>query len=817
MSLGGWHFQCVGWPWWVVVPLAGLAVWALLGVQAPELNAQPPGVRRALRWLRGAACAALLLTLLEPTLTHSRRVAEPPLVAVLVDESASMSLKDRQMHPTRRLSEAVGLGLLAPALRPAFTNATRQAESDLRLIETAGPDSAVQQGVRQLGEWTRFRRACEVVRRTLVPQFEKSARVRVFGFDEQLLPLDPTSPTNRISGKGTDLEAPLTALTRDWAQENVGAVILVTDGRQTAGRDPSPVARALRARGALVGAVLVGDPAPPSDAVVAELTGSGEVFVDESIFLDARFRVVGESGRSWDLVLAQDGHDVQRRPVRVSGDWQTERFESPARQAGTAVFQVRIEPRPAGSTNRGPVTLGGTNPATPPQKPVTWDEASASNNSAGCTVNINQDPIRVFLADATPRWESRYLSALFERDRRVKFTRRFHSVIAGDPSQTFLPKTQGAWDQFDLVVLGDLDAVELRPEQQQQVTDFVARRGGFLVCLAGPRGMPKSFSLSPLANALPVKVANQAARDSSPVTVELTEAGRDHPITQVLSDPSFNQRLWPALPPLQWIAGSVVAKAGSAVLLEAQNNVRTPVVALQRFGAGRVLWMGTSESWRWRDRLGDRVHQTFWLQAMRWGLAARLRGKDPRLQVGIDRVSFKPGEAPELRARASTARGERIADPPHLKLEAIDSRGAVAAGSAREFALTPVPDSLDIWHATLPVLAEGRWRTTVTSPHPDLRGLSEVREFSVHEQAGAEGLELSADGAALARLAAAGGHMAVGLEHAEALARDLAARLKPRVRDRARTLSLWDNYVALMLVLGCLSAEWILRKRRGLP
>ena len=811
MNLPGWHLQCVGWPWWVVLPLTALAVWALLRLQSPEILAQPIQVRRGLRWLRGAACGLLMLYLLEPTFTHTSRVAEPPLVALLVDQSASMEVHDRHMDVGRQLSEAIALGLIPAAQRIIFTNETEQAEADILLVAGAGPDSAVARGLRQLGERSRFDRAVAIARQVIEPRLRSRARVKVFGFDTSLVPLDLDQPPASRHGQATDFAAPLANLARDWSQENIGAVFLVTDGRQTAGRSPVPVVRALRARGALTSAVMVGDPAPPPDAMVADLGGSSEVFVEESIYLDARFRVVGDSGRSWDLVLDQQGQEIQRKGVRPTGAWQTERFETPAREPGIALFQVRLEPRPAGVPN------APRPEAAAPRDTNDWEEASLANNRAEFTVNVNQDPIRVFLADATPRWESRYLSAMFERDRRVRLTRRYHSILASQPEEPFLPRTQGAWDQYDLVVLGDLDPTELRPEQQQHVADFVARRGGFLVCLAGARGLPRSFSLSPLLNALPVKVANQAARDSSPVTVELTEAGRDHPITQVLADPSFNQRLWPALPPLQWIAGSVVAKPGGLVLLEAQNPVRTPIVALQRYGAGRVLWMGTSESWRWRDRLGDRIHQTFWLQAMRWGLAARLRGRDPRLQVGLDRYVFAPGETAEIRARSSLANGERTGQPPRLRLEPIDARGAVIAESVRVSDFTLVPDSLDIWHHPVTGLAEGRWRLTVTSPHPELQSLAETRELSVRVPSGPEGLELSADGAALARLAAAGGHAAGGLEHADGLASDLAKRLQPRARDRLRTLSLWDNYVALLLVVGCLSAEWIWRKRRGLP
>ncbi len=277
---------------------------------------------------------------------------------------------------------------------------------------------------------------------------------------------------------------------------------------------------------------------------------------------------------------------------------------------------------------------------------------------------VNQDPIKVLLVDSTPRWESRYLAAMFERDRRVSFTRRYHSVIIEDRNTALLPKNQSEWDAYDMVCLGDLDTNELPPDQQKYAANFVAQRGGFLVCLAGPRGLPKAFSLGAMANLLPVRLALQSSRRPEPVTVALTPEGADHPIMQVLNDPGYNQKLWPLLPapPMDCRYGRCQARRHRPA--HRPEPRPDPHRRPQRFGAGRVFWVGTEETWRWRDRLAERVHQTFWLQVMRWGLAGRLRGKDPRLQVGLDRYLMTPSETAELKARVSVKNGEPITEPP---------------------------------------------------------------------------------------------------------------------------------------------------------
>ncbi|MGO8926314.1 MAG: PA14 domain-containing protein [Limisphaerales bacterium] len=983
-SIGsGWQLKLTGWPWWAVLLLAIAGVWALVRLYRKEMAALAPKIRQRLLLLRGAALALLILFLMEPSLTRRTTERVLPLAAIVIDQSGSMAVKDESMAPGAKLAEAIGLKLLPASVRPLKTNVVEQAASDQAILAGAKEGATLVKSLASLSELSRYERAVKLAQQTVIPTLQKNARVKTFAMDTGLAPLDLSKPAKLLPNRATDFEASLAALARNWAQEYVGGIVLLTDGRQTTGADPTPVIRSLRARGALLSGIMLGDPAAPPDAVVAEVSGSSEVFLGEPVPLSVRYRITGADEMDWDMVLTREGKELERRTVRGNGLWQYETFAFAATNAGINLYLARLELsreqsadwplRPPGSvtmefwnnvggervadlvenpafpkapsgtttldrleySDRGqqygtrirgfvvppqsgnyifwissddsselwlsrsenpndkvkvafvagyvqrgkwdgqpsqksqPITLKARRPyyfetlhkqgggedflsvgwqlpdgamerpipssrlagydektaASLAQRKVEllqaktnqWKEASLANNSAECSVVVNQDPIKVLLVDSTPRWESRYLAAMFERDRRVIFTRRYHSVIVQDQNQPLLPKTQAEWDGYDMICLGDLDGNELPPEQQNYLVNFVARRGGFLVCLAGPRGLPRAFSLGSLAGLLPVRVSLQPGKDSEPVTVALTTQGVDHPIMQILNDPGYNQKLWPLLPPLQWTADFVVAKPGATVLLSAQNPTKTPIVAVQRYGAGRVFWMGTEESWRWRDRLGERVHQTFWLQAMRWGLAGRLRGKDPRLQVGLDRYLMSPADAAELKARVATGRGDPITEPPVVKLGKIDDNGEVIAGSERTLEMLPMAEAPGIWRLSVQGLDEGLWRVTTSHRASELQGLAESRDLIVRSQNGVEGLDLSGDLPGLTRMANVGGHQAGTADQAEALMKDLASKLKPRNQERRETIRLWNSYASMALVMVLLCTEWVLRKRYGLP
>jgi hypothetical protein len=870
------------------------------------------------------------------------------------------------------------LGEKAHALLPALDAA--QEASDQALLKSSASAPALKSGLAALRTMSRFDRACRIASDKLAPLLAARAQLTFFAVDDGgLTPIqDPSKPGGFQPTGTTDFATPFSSLARSWAdRQHVGAVVLLSDGRQTAGVDPVPAIRALSARGARLAGVLVGDQGEIRDAVIAEVQAPAEVFHGETIRLDVRYRITGYPGKDWTIILLKDGTVYEKRTVRGEGKWQIERFELPDAQAGVHNFQARIE-RTDG--RRGVVGAGAlqrevwngiggyevhdltahpsfngkpsiselvttaevkddhenygerlrgfvvppqsgrytfylcaddkaelwlSNSADPGKKAKiadvfdwvengVWDkyesqhsqpvvlekgkpyylevlhkqaggsghvsvgwqlpdqqferplpgsrlatldasttagkgvvladpdadsdaEASVANNQADCSVVVNDDPLKVLVVDASPRWESRYLVNMFERDRRVEVVRRYHSVRVARGEKELLPPTQEELDSFDLVVIGDLAPGEMTAADQGRLERFVVRRGGFAVFIAGPRGMPTSYALGGIANLLPVRVVAAANANPAPAALAMTTAAHDNPIVSVLDDATLNRKLWTVLPPLGEIAQGVVAKPGAEVLLETANDLHVPVVAVQRTGAGRVLWVGSPEIWRWRDRIGDRVHQTFWLQAVRWGLGLRLRGKDGRLQAALDRALIAPHESAELRVRARHTDGSAVSQPPHALVGRLDEKGTIVAGSQHELELAPVPDADGQWHVTLGGLAEGHWRITVSSTDPELATLSEVRDLVVRSHQNQEGIDLGADLANLERLALAGGFHADTLDQSVPLITELCEHLESRDTPHRATHSLWDNFGALALVLSLLSVEWMWRKRVGLP
>jgi len=589
----------------------------------------------------------------------------------------------------------------------------------------------------------------------------------------------------------TDLATPLFRLAEREGQESLAAVVLCSDGRHTTGPLPEDAARALSARGVRLHALGVGAIKAPGDICIARLEGPISVFQEETIRLTAHVRGVGFKDREVKLVLRRDKEVLEERAIKfVTEEWRQEIFEVPANQSGANLFIASIEPLET--------------------------EALVLNNSAEAMVDVAADKLRVLVIDEEPRWETRYVASLLRRERKMVLDERWLRYGKGfDKSTPALPKEPGKLDEYDMIVIGDVPSERLGDEDQKRLAAYVSDRGGFLVVLAGKQAMPQRYLTGPVAELLPIRPVSSdptGAGLPSGQTVEriarvkLADPEQPPDIVRILRDPSLNQQLWPLLPELKFVHRPSYAKPGATALLVTDDARQDVVVASQFFGLGRVLYLGTDESWRWRHRVGDRVHAYFWSQAIRWGVSQRLVG-GPRLKVGLDRRRIRPGEKVEVLARPATAQGLPLTDA--IVVAEVDLKT-----SRRRVQLEPVADSRGIYRGILPNLPSGLHTVVVQVEDPGFEGVKGELQVMAREVAGQEGVELTRDVERLDSMAQAGGGQHVDILKAAELLETISAEGK--YKDKEDSFEIWSSYPALLLIVGLLSAEWLIRKRYGL-
>ncbi len=728
-----------------------------------------------------------------PTALAQGAEAQAQAIEKLAKEAGEIEAEKADSQ-AKLADKAKVLSALPPEITKLAAESQRVQDAADRAL-AASNNPAVTAALERLSTMDRSAVVSGMIDSKAAAEFGDRVKLVQYGFDTDLRELAANATSKDSAAKtatptDTDLATPLIHIAERHAQDSIAAVVVCTDGRHTSGPIPEDAARLLAARGIIVHTLGVGSESAPPDICIARLEGTQSVFMDETIKLTAHVKVAGLKGQKCNLVLSREDKTVQQRELTLGDDgWLHENFEIPADKPGPNVFTASI-------------------------KPLTG-EALTMNNSAECIVDVANDRLKVLLADELPRWESRYVASLLRRERKMTLDERW--LLSGEnlgPKPKALPQDEKALEDYEIIILGDIPAERLSEADQKRLAAYVADRGGFLVLLAGPRSMPQSYLTGPIADLLPIRQqapasmtsALTSATASERVRVKLDEAGATHEITRILHDPTLNEQLWTALPELHWVARPAYAKPLATTLLSTDDARKDVVVAIQNYGAGRVMYVGTDGTWNWRYKVADRVHAFFWSQAMRWGTSNRLIG-GPRLKVGCVRRQIRPGENVEILARPRDAQGHIVAD-------ATVTADLGDPAHPQHVQLTAVPDSGGLYRGDLQNVGAGVHNIVVKVDAPGFDGIQQEIQVIARDLAGQEGIELSRDSARLAAMAKAGGGRYMDILDAPELFSQLAGQGKERSVEKS--YEIWSSYPILMLIVGLLAMEWIMRKRLGL-
>ncbi|PQJ28560.1 hypothetical protein BSZ32_08585 [Rubritalea profundi] len=296
--------------------------------------------------------------------------------------------------------------------------------------------------------------------------------------------------------------------------------------------------------------------------------------------------------------------------------------------------------------------------------PITGDELLQNNTHIlDCAVLKNH--YKVLVSDTFPRWETRYLQNLFNRDPSIKMSsivfQPSHSFPGKNPKQPMtLPFDLKSWKLYDLVILGDLTPEYLTPVHQKLVANYV-NEGGNLIIMAGPNGMPARFIDGPLEPLIPMtKVADSVIHGSFIVHPPVNE-----PINRmVLLNRGQTQQVWQSIfqvTPQHTLVPWLKAKESARTLLTAtdkENGTTYDFCATQRYGSGRIAYFAAPCLYHLRFRFGDEYHAKLWGQLIRGMCVDSFGFSDTLIATRLDRQFWKLGEEIQGRLRIRNEYGE---------------------------------------------------------------------------------------------------------------------------------------------------------------
>ncbi len=395
-----------------------------------------------------------------------------------------------------------------------------------------------------------------------------------------------------------------------------------------------------------------------------------------------------------------------------------------------------------------------------------------------------------------------------------KFLRQ--GVESGTILQKGFPTDKSEFFRYSGLILGSMEASFFTFDQLRMISDFVSQRGGGFLMMGGRYSFAQGgYINTPLEDLLPVILRFGQEAKGGPgfqdleFKLRLTGYGLEHPVTRIsLSEPE-NRKRWEGAPALVGFNPTGGPKPGATVL--AQGSVpdvrgQSPVIlAFQRYGRGKSMALTTPSTWRWRMEMDsrDNLYETFWKQMLRWLVS----DVPDQVNVEAEKSSYSPDESVAIRAEVND--GTFM----HLNNAQVVAHVKSPSGQISTLPLMWDVDKDGQYSAPFKADEEGIYEISAEAAQGTKSLGAAKANFRVGDST-EEFHNAAMNTQLLRRLAEETGGRYYTPQSVRHLAQDIS------YVDNGASLieekELWDMPFMFLVLVGAVSAEWVIRKRNGL-
>jgi hypothetical protein len=709
-------------PWLLLLCIAvagGLTYWTYRAT-VPSLNA---GRRVLLGGLRFLALALICFLLFEPVLQRFQSTERPPVLAVLVDDSQSMQ------------------------------------------VVTAGDTSAARPDAAR----TSVRPVVDVFQDEAMP-----GTARFFGVGGASRALSGSiTDSLRFDGARTDLASGLQTVPENLRDENLGGIVLVSDGQYNTGQNPLRVADRSPVP---VHTVTVGDTTRLRDLRIRSVTTNDRAYLNSSVPVRVTLSVTDGPGRPVPVTLEQSGRTLDQRPARLPSG------------TGEVSVDLTFEPKQAGLqqlTVRVPELSG---------------EVTARNNAQSASLRVLESKRQVLLLGAAPSPDVSALRRVYEQTADTEVTARIPT-----PEGTFLEgPLPDDLSPFDVVVLAGFPSPSVPDDVVQRVATLVNDGTPALFFL--DRQTDLAAWTEHFEASLPAR-PDASTSSFAEASFRIVESARQHPVFRI---EGAEGALFERLPPLQ-VPASAWTPTPDAQVLGTAATTSAPLLVLRRRAGLRTAAFLGSGVWRWallpsELQAADPLWPGLASNLVRW---ASTEEDDSPVRVRPTASTFGGTEAVSFTGQVYNESMQPVSDAA-VEVTVTDSTGT-------EYPYTM--DSAGQGRYTLEVgtLPEGTYQYEAQARLGDTELGTDQGEFSVAPLR-IEYQAPRADAVFMRQLASRSGGTAYTPQTVDQLPTDLSDQnsFSSEVVRQSSEAELWRTSLFLIAILALLASEWTLRKFFGL-
>ena len=726
------------WPVWALA-IAILAAAGALFWHVRRNHGMLSGARPLAIWLLESGLIALILFLLwHPALSIATLRPQQNVVAVLVDDSRSMSIND--------------------------SSGTREAAAQATL------NSGMLKG--------------------LSDRFQ--VRLYKFGREPERIQkpdqLTATAPASRL---GDTLERVLA----ESSSLPLGAIVMLSDGADNAGGIDLATIAAIRRQRIPIHTIGFGKEHPDKDVEITDAVVPARALPDSKLTATVTLQSWGLSGVKSKLTVRESGKVLVSQDItfKENGQLQPETLVFNGGTAGPKTLEISVDP------------ING--------------EENQLNNKITRVVNVEARKPRILYIQGEPVWEYKFIRRAIEdypdigielpsmlRTTQNKIYRQ--GIKDAKELEDGFPAKPEELFAYQGLIIGGVEASYFTAPQQQAIRDFVDRRGGGLLFIAGRASLSDGgWQNSPMADLVPVRLPDGRGtfhRDFS--SVSLTAQGAQGVLCRLDENPARNAERWKKIPQIANYQDVGEAKPGATTLLEVTPAGKRPqpLLVTQNYGRGRTVLFATEGSWRWKMWLdhADKTHATFWQQMFR-----HLVNDAPGQVVATTPKSVLSDET-KVPVRVEV-RDKQYKPVTNAKVQA---RFLEPDGTSATMELSPVPLEEGIYGGEWTAEKPGSYVVEILAGLESEQIGHDVLTFR-REDGVAENFRTSQNKELLAKLSEQTGGRYYKPDEASKLTNEISYS-EAGITTR-ETRDLWDMPVIFLLAMGIRASEWLLRRKWG--
>lgn len=349
--------------------------------------------------------------------------------------------------------------------------------------------------------------------------------------------------------------------------------LLISDGISNSGISLSAAAEEVKIPVFTIG---VGKEVSEKDIAISGINNNQVVFAGKPTEMTVHLEWSGMNNDTARIEILSHDRVLEAKTIRLPAGRlkQDEKISFSPEKPGQQTFQVRI--------------------------PDVNGEVQTDNNGRSFSMTVLRSKLKVLLAADRLDWEFAFLNRLLSNSANIELTQVISKKDGGYLGDPF-PSRQEELNQYDMIILYDIDIPRLKPKSEL-FKSFLIDKGGGIFAILGENYLKSSFPRW-IDNYLPFASTDRRAKIYyNRFTGKPVENYLFHPAVRLSDNRQGIREGWSNLPPFEAIVPADSIMPGSAILVGSGINTTgsdLPVLGFRNFGAGKVLATTAAPFWHW--------------------------------------------------------------------------------------------------------------------------------------------------------------------------------------------------------------------------